>query len=78
MFSDKRIRTLAEDFVTVRVDPRGSADARQFKATRYVPEVVFLTSDQRVITRLTDRSVPGVRSLMERVLAKYGSKSGTR
>ena len=73
MFSDEVIRKLAREFVAVSVDPRESADAREFKATRYVPEVVFLTSRQRVVMRLGDRSVSGVRSTMQRVLRRTGT-----
>lgn len=74
VFSDSRIRELAEDFVCVNVDPRESRDAIEFKGTRYVPEVVFLTSQRKVITRLDNRTIPGTVSLMERVLAKYGAR----
>jgi len=72
VFSDERIQKLSERFVCVKIDPRESRDAMQYKKTRYVPEVVFLTSTGRVLTRLKDRTVPGVLTLMRKVLAKCG------
>jgi hypothetical protein len=76
VFSDEKIRELAREFVTVKLDPRESSDAGRFKATRFVPEVVFLTSKLRVINRLAERSVAGVRSTMQRVLRRAGVSRG--
>jgi hypothetical protein len=73
VFSNDRVQELAEKFVCVKIDPRESQEAAQFKATRYVPEVVFLTSDQRVITRLETKTVAATVDLMERILRKYGT-----
>jgi hypothetical protein len=84
VFSDSRIRELAKDFVCVAIDPREQpgeyAAAQAYKATRYVPEVVFLTPDLRVLKRLepADFTVPAVASIMERVLAKMRSPGGSR
>jgi hypothetical protein len=72
VFSDSRVQELSEKFVCVKVDPRESREASQFKGTRYVPEVVFLTSNLKVITRLKDRTAAGTADLMRRVLRKYG------
>ena len=71
MFSDETVKELAEEFVCVKVDPRETRDAWAYKATRYVPEVVFIDSELDVVTRLdmNDRSVAGFTSLMRRVLA---------
>ena len=68
MFSDSRVQELAKKFVCVKIDPRESRDAMQYKQTRYVPEIVFLTSDLRVIARLGDRTVPGTMDLMNRII----------
>ena len=71
MFSDSRIRELAEQFICVKVDPRDrNADraAFEYKSTRYVPEVVFLSPDGEVVGRLGDRSVGSVVATLETVL----------
>lgn len=71
MLSDARIQKLAGEFICVKVDPRDRSadrDAMEFKSTRYVPEVVFLSPQGDVIDRLEERSVDGVVRTMEEVL----------
>ncbi len=55
VFSDRRVASLQEKFVVVKADPRSSSFDRrtyQFKSTRYVPEIVLLSPDQRLLGRL--------------------------
>jgi thiol:disulfide interchange protein len=73
-FSDKKVQHLAKNFVCVRIDPRESDEAAEFKKTRLVPEVVFLTSGLKVLGRMEDRSIPGVLSYMQRVLKKVNKR----
>ena len=73
MFSDSKVQELAKEFVCVNLDPRETQDAREFKSTQFIPEVVFLTKDLKVLTRLSDRTVPATVSLMQRVLKKVKS-----
>lgn len=71
MFSDARIQELAADFVWVKADPNQrnvNRGAFQYKATRYVPEVVFVSPDGDVVKRLQERTVEGVAATMESVL----------
>ena len=78
MFSDARVRELARSFTCVKIDPRDqNVDRRPFthKATRYVPEVVFLDVRQnreKVIDRLENRTVEGVIRAMKNVLSQTG------
>jgi len=71
VFSDKKVQRLARGFICVKVDPRERVQAWEFKSTRYVPEVVFLTNDLEVIARLEDRTVPGTARLMQKILDRY-------
>ena len=57
MLSDAGIERLSEKFICVKVDPRESADAREYKRTRYVPEIVFLDSNKNHLGVLEDRSI---------------------
>lgn len=77
MLSNSRIQKLAQLFTCVTVDPRErDVDRRTFehKATRYVPEVVFVDvrrGQEEVLTRLEDRSVEGVIEAMNKALNKH-------
>lgn len=76
VFSDARIQKLAQDFVCVEVDPRSpgdGGDAFRFKSTRYVPEVVFLSPEGEVLSRLERRDPDGVVAEMQAALAKAAS-----
>jgi thiol:disulfide interchange protein len=70
IFVDERITSLAPKFVTVKIDPRDCKDAAEFKETQLVPEIVFLSSDLKMLGRMEDRSIPGIVSLMNEVLEK--------
>ncbi len=73
VFSDSRIRKLAQEFICVEVDPRSpgdGADAFRFKSTRYVPEVVFLSPEGEVLSRLERRDPDGVVAEMQAVLSR--------
>ena len=73
MFSNSRIQELAEQFICVKADPRDrnvDQAAFEYKSTRYVPEVVFLSPDGEVVARLEDRTVRGAAAAMEGVLKR--------
>lgn len=75
VFSDARIRELAERFVCVKVDPRDprdGGDAFRYKSTRYVPEVVFIDPEGEVISRLQSRDADGVVEEMRAALSRSG------
>ena len=68
MLSDAGIERLSEKFICVKVDPRESSDAREYKRTGYVPEIIFLDSSKNYLGILEDRSVEGMREMMQSVL----------
>jgi len=71
VFSDAKVRKLAEELVCVKVDPRlrgTDQEAYEYKSTRYVPEVVFIDPQGEVVARLEDRSASGAAAAMEKVL----------
>lgn len=70
VFSDPQIKDVAKQFVPMRIDPRESNEGQEYRATRFVPEVVFLTSDRKVIHRLEDRSKEGVLREMLQVVKR--------
>lgn len=73
MFSAEPIQELAKQFVCIKIDPKktgGSHAAFKYKSTRYVPEVVLLSSKGEVLGRLEDRSVKGVTDEMTAALEK--------
>lgn len=71
MFSDSRIQELAKEFVCVKVDPRERGVDRtpfRYKSTRYVPEVVILSSEGEVLGRIEEHTAAGVAAKMETAL----------
>ena len=70
MLSDTEIELLSEEFICVKVDPRERFDAKQYKRTRYVPEIVFLDRNRKPLGMLEDRSVEGMREKMKSVLSE--------
>ena len=70
VFSDPRIKDMAKHFVPVRIDPRDGNEGQEYRATRFVPEVVFLTTTGKVIARIEDRSSNGVLKDMEQVVRR--------
>lgn len=70
--SNEKVKEIARSFVTVKIDPRETQDAVGFKVTNLVPEVVLLSSSQKVLGRMESRTVDGVTDAMNRALAKLG------
>ena len=72
--SDAKVRKLSEEFICVKADPRASdgiyGDAAEYKATRYVPEVVLIDPDGEVVDYIDSRSVEGVTETLISVLAE--------
>ena len=71
MFSQESIRSLLDQFICVKIDPKKPGfdrDTLRYKSTRYVPEVVLLDPDGEVIDHLEDRSVDGAAYTLETVL----------
>ena len=60
MLSDAKIRPLLDRFLVINSDPREPRtfrSFRRFKSTRYVPEVVLLSHEGRVLGRLEDEEL---------------------
>lgn len=70
MLSDPTVRTIASNFVPVKIDPRESRDALEHKSTRYVPELVVLDPSQNFIARIDERDPEGVRDALASALAE--------
>lgn len=70
VLSDPSVRTVASNFVPVKIDPRESRDALEHKSTRYVPELVVLDPSQNFVARIDDRDPDGVRRALEAALAE--------
>jgi hypothetical protein len=70
VLSDPSIRTVASNFVPVKLDPRETRDALEYKSTRYVPELVVLAPNLEFIARIDERDVAGIRNALADALAK--------
>jgi hypothetical protein len=70
VLSDPSVRTIASSFVAVKIDPRETQHALEFKSTRYVPELVVLDASQNFIARIDDRDPEGVRSALANALTE--------
>jgi hypothetical protein len=70
VLSDPTVRTIASNFVPVKIDPRESRDALEHKSTRYVPELVVLDPSQNFIARIDERDPEGVRDALASALAE--------
>lgn len=72
MLSKPAVRSVLDKFVCIKVDPRGRemASARAYKATRFVPEVVLVSSNGKVLSRLESRDVEGAVDELEKALDK--------
>ena len=70
MLSQAEVQEVAAEFVTVKIDPRETADAREHKTTRYVPELVVLDSQQNLISSIQARSAPAMVEALRKALKK--------
>ena len=69
MLSQTAVQAIAEEFVTVKIDPNNSRDALHHKTTGYVPELVVLDSRQNFIDSIEARDAPGVARALKQALA---------
>ena len=70
MLSDPSVRSVASNFIPVKIDPRESRDALEHKSTRYVPELVVLDASQNFIARIDERDPEGVRIALANALTQ--------
>lgn len=74
VFSNDEVQAAAGEYVCVKVDPRETQDAAEYKSTRYVPEVVLISSDGERIATLDPKSPEDVVETLDRVAAKERKK----
>jgi len=73
VFSRPAVQQLLDRFVCVKVAPRNRdqiAATRAYKATRFVPEVVLLSPEHKVLSRLESRDVDGALAELRQALEK--------
>ncbi len=78
MLSDPEVRTVASNFVAIKIDPRESRDAMEHKSTRYVPELVVLDPSQNFIARIDERDPQGVKRALENALSEATKRRSRR
>lgn len=79
MFSVATVRERLARFVCVKIDPRDRAryaTVSQFKGTGFVPEVVMLSADGRVISRLEARDPESAARELDTALEKARAWAG--
>ncbi|MCI0652025.1 MAG: hypothetical protein L0Z55_09090 [Planctomycetes bacterium] len=73
MFSKAEVRDAASEWICVKVDPRETRDAMEYKSTRYVPEIVLISSDGERIATLEPASPDHVASTLRSIASEQRS-----
>ena len=68
---------MKKDFISVHIDPRGSKEGREYKKTKFVPELAILNSGGELVytadTKKMMKSAEGLLGELQAGLEKAGS-----